>query len=85
MRRRPRTGSEPVTARTATGARTWLASFGVLACAAAAVVLGTLALDRTGSDRALLTVLVLLALVGVLAGIVDLAVLGRRRRQRASR
>lgn len=79
MRRRPRTGTEPVTARTATGARTWLASFGVVACAVAAVVLGLLALDRDGSDRSLLTVLALIAMVGVLGGIVDLAVLGRRR------
>lgn len=79
MRRRPRTGSEPVTARTATGARSGLAVFGVIACTVAAVVLGTLAMDRHGADRALLTVLSLLAVLGVVGGLVDLMVLRRRR------
>ena len=85
MRRRPRTGSEPVTARTAIGARTGLAMFGVIACAGAAVVLGTLAMDRQGTDRAVLTVLALLAVLGMVGGVVDLLVLSRRRRQSGGR
>jgi hypothetical protein len=84
MRRR-RTGTEPVTARSALGPRTWLAAFGVLACAVATVVIGSLALDRSGSDRVVLTVLALVALLGVIVGVVDLLVLSERRRHSGPR
>ena len=70
-----------MTARSALGLRTWLASFGVVASVVAAVWLAAAARRSSGTDQTLFTVLALVALLGVVIGVVDLVVLARRRRR----
>lgn len=69
-----------MTARSALGLRTWLASFGVVASAVAAFWLAAAARSSSGSDRTMFTVLALVAVLGLVIGVVDLVVLARRRR-----
>lgn len=71
-----------MTARSALGLRTWLASFGVVISAVAAFWLASAARGSSGPDQTMFTVLALVAVLGVVIGVVDLVVLARRRRSK---
>jgi hypothetical protein len=75
-----RSGTEPVTARSALSLRTWLASFGVVTGAIATFWLAAAARGSSGSDRTMFALLALVALLSVLVAVVDLMVLARRQR-----